>query len=142
MKKISVFAVVVFLTFFHSLAIAEEGTVVVEISGINNEKGQVYIGLFNNENGFPDKGNEYQGVLVKVKGGSLQHTFTEVPKGVYAIAVFHDSNGNGKLDKNIFGIPKEEYAFSKNGKGFFGTPRFAKAKFNFKNSYIAKITMD
>ncbi|GGF36655.1 DUF2141 domain-containing protein [Echinicola rosea] len=36
----------------------------------------------------------------------------QLPIGEYMIAVLHDSNGNGKLDYSIFGVPKEGYAFS------------------------------
>jgi uncharacterized protein (DUF2141 family) len=40
--------------------------------------------------------------------------FEKVQPGIYAIAVFFDKNGNGILDKNFLGIPKEEYGFSNN----------------------------
>jgi uncharacterized protein (DUF2141 family) len=40
-----------------------------------------------------------------------------VPHGEYAIAVFVDVNGNGKMDKNFLGIPKEQYGFSNNVMG-------------------------
>ena len=35
-----------------------------------------------------------------------------VMPGKYAIAVVHDLNGNGKLDKTVIGMPKEPLAFS------------------------------
>jgi uncharacterized protein (DUF2141 family) len=34
-----------------------------------------------------------------------------IKPGKYAIAVIHDENCNGKLDTNMFGIPKEGYGF-------------------------------
>jgi hypothetical protein len=45
------------------------------------------------------------------------------------VAVFHDENMNGQLDKNMFGIPKEGYGFSNNPKKSIGPPKFADAKF-------------
>ena len=40
--------------------------------------------------------------------------FDNIPAGKYAIAIFLDENDNYKLDRNLFGIPKEKYGFSNN----------------------------
>ena len=46
-----------------------------------------------------------------------------VPKpGVYALALYHDANANGKLDRNAIGIPKEGFGFSGNPKIQFSAP--------------------
>ena len=50
-------------------------------------------------------------------------------RGEYAISLFVDSNGNKKLDKNFFGIPKEQYGFSNNVMGRMSPPTFDQAKF-------------
>ena len=52
-----------------------------------------------------------------------------LPHGEYAIAVFVDANGNGKMDKNFLGIPKEQYGFSNNVMGRMAAPSFEQAKF-------------
>lgn len=52
----------------------------------------------------------------------------DLPAGEYALAVYHDANGNGKMDKNMMGIPTEDYAFSNNAIGKFGPPAFDSAK--------------
>jgi uncharacterized protein (DUF2141 family) len=52
-----------------------------------------------------------------------------LPHGEYAIAVFVDLNGNGKMDKNFLGIPKEQYGFSNNVMGRMAAPSFEQAKF-------------
>ena len=46
--------------------------------------------------------------------------------GRYAVAVYVDRNGNGKLDRGLFGKPTEPYGYS-NGGGSFGPPDFADA---------------
>lgn len=51
----------------------------------------------------------------------------DLPPGRYALAVYVDRNGNGKLDRGMFGIPSEPYGFS-NGGGAFGPPEFAEAQ--------------
>ena len=52
-----------------------------------------------------------------------------LPNGEYAISLFVDFNGNKKIDKNFFGIPKEQYGFSNNVMGRMSAPTFDQAKF-------------
>jgi uncharacterized protein (DUF2141 family) len=40
--------------------------------------------------------------------------FHEVAPGAYMISAVHDENDNGKLDKGLFGMPKEGYGVSNN----------------------------
>ena len=42
--------------------------------------------------------------------------------GPKAVRLYHDENGNGKLDTNFFGIPTEGYGFSNNPRSRFGEP--------------------
>ncbi|MEA2027999.1 MAG: DUF2141 domain-containing protein, partial [Campylobacterota bacterium] len=74
-----------------------------------------------------------------IKAKTLKYQFKNIPKGHYAIALFHDQNGNGELDYNIFGIPTEGYAFSNNPK-VLGEPNFEDAKFKLTNNI--QITME
>ena len=60
-------------------------------------------------------------------GGRMTVTLNELPEGALAISAFHDTNGNGKLDRNAIGIPTEPYGFSNNATGQFGPPRFEQA---------------
>jgi uncharacterized protein (DUF2141 family) len=58
-----------------------------------------------------------------------QVVFSNLPYGWYGISLYHDENRNGKMDKNMMGIPKEAYGFSNNAKGFFGKPDYKDVKF-------------
>ena len=40
--------------------------------------------------------------------------YRDLPAGRYALSLFHDENGNGKLDSNMIGMPVEAYGFSNN----------------------------
>ena len=40
--------------------------------------------------------------------------YRNLPVGPYALSLFHDENGNGKLDSNMIGMPVEAYGFSNN----------------------------
>ena len=58
-------------------------------------------------------------------------SFDPIPGGTYAVACFHDENGNGKMDTGLFGIPTEGVVVSNHAKGFLGPPSFKDAKFAF-----------
>ena len=52
-----------------------------------------------------------------------------VAPGSYALAVIHDENGNGRLDK-FMGIPREGFGFSRNPRIRMGPPRFDEVRFD------------
>ncbi len=53
--------------------------------------------------------------------------YRNLPAGRYAVSLFHDENGNGKLDTNPAGIPLERYGFSRDARGRMGPPSFEDA---------------
>ena len=55
-------------------------------------------------------------------GQSLIVHFKDLPPGEYAAVAFQDVNGNGILDKNFLGIPKEPYGFSNGARGSASGP--------------------
>lgn len=50
--------------------------------------------------------------------------------GDYAIAIYHDRNGNQKLDSNLLGIPKEPYGFSGSARNLAGPATWQQARFS------------
>lgn len=112
-KKISLTLI---LGLFTSLmALGQETKQTVIISNLENVKGTLYIGWYNQSATF--RINEKAIYRDKINVNSqkeLSVVFKNIPKGKYAIAVFLDENNNYKLDKNVFGIPKEKYGFSNN----------------------------
>jgi uncharacterized protein (DUF2141 family) len=53
----------------------------------------------------------------------------------------HDSNENGKLDSNFFGVPKEGFGFSNDAMGSCGPPSFAKARVNLSADKMISIIL-
>src|SRR5262245_61492436 len=95
------------------------GTVTVHVSGARNTKGKIGVTLFQGAQGFPDdtsKAIRQQSVEIDAETMSAQVTFKDLPQGTYAVSALHDENGNGKMDKNFLGIPKEGYGASNNPK--------------------------
>jgi len=122
---------------------AQSGLVKVSITGVENTDGNVVIGIYNSMESFPVFGKEIQGAIIKPsKTGSLNYTFENLPDGTYAIAAWHDENDNQKMDKNLFGAPKENYGFSKNIFGTFGPPAFKDVSFDVKNGEVIELTIN
>ena len=103
----------------------------VDIQNVRSPKGAVYIALYHSAKDFP-MGKPIDGKKISVAGLSAQATFSVEP-GDYAIAVYHDENGNGQMDKRVFGIPKEPYGFSNNVKPIMSMPKFSDCKFSVGN---------
>lgn len=71
-----------------------------------------------------------------------KHSFIiDLPEGTYAIALFVDVNKNLKIDKNFFGIPKEQYGFSNNAMGKLSAPTFEQAMFKVQGKTIQNILL-
>lgn len=130
MNKFTLAAItgLIFLLLMPVCALA--GRVSVTINQIDVPKGgMVKIGVYDVK-GFPVIGQGVSEVALEVKEVSLQHVFTEIPAGQYAIAVFQDVNRDGELTKNLVGAPKEPYGFSRNVYGMFGPPDFEDVAFD------------
>jgi uncharacterized protein (DUF2141 family) len=113
-------------------------TVIVKnIQNVTNKN--LFISVFNAKGNFPNAQYLNEQIL-KVNNKTCTVLF-DVPYGEYAISVFHDINGNGKLDKNLFGAPKEPYGFSQNFKPTFSQPKFDDCRFVF-NETNASITIN
>ena len=104
------------------------GDIRLHITGTSHPLGNVYVGLYKRSKGFLHIDRTYKKIIRKAKN-SLDCRFRHVPKGTYAIAIFHDANKNGKLDTNFLGIPKEQTGTSNNVVTHFGPPSFEKARF-------------
>ena len=102
----------------------------VEVANIANKNGKIVIGLYNRDDTtFADVTKFYKSATLDVYGVKAFYRFKDIPNGAYAIAVFHDENGNGKLDKNFLGMPKEGYGFSNNVRPSFRGATFKESRF-------------
>ena len=58
------------------------------------------------------------------EAGTTVVTVRDVPPGRYAAQVFADTNSNGKVDRTLFGIPREGVGFSNDAPIRMAPPRF------------------
>ena len=105
-----------------------KATVILKVTGLRSEKGQVRIAVFNSSEKWLGEEPVYSSTI-NVDGQSVTWKLNDVPHGDYGIAVFHDENKNGKMDKNFLGIPLEPYGFSNNVRVTFGPPNWDRSKF-------------
>ena len=49
--------------------------------------------------------------------------------GAYEVVVYDDVNGNGKIDRDILGIPREAYGFSNNVRPVLRRPSLESVRF-------------
>jgi len=106
---------------------AQAGELTIEVSGITANRGKVYIAVYDRPETFPISGHQRVGQVLASEDQHLTVHFKDLPPGQYAAAAFQDFNGNGRLDKNFLGIPKEPYGFSNSARGPTGPPKFAEA---------------
>lgn len=63
--------------------------------------------------------------------GETVVTLYGIKPGRYAAQVFYDENGNGRLDRALFGIPKEGVGFSNDARIKLAPPKWEEAVFDY-----------
>lgn len=116
------------------------GKLKVIVSKLRTNTGLVNIGLYNTKESYLSRGtiDPFKTIKVRAKNNKAKYTFKRLPFGEYTIKVYHDENGNGKIDLNKLKIPVEPYGFSNNARGI-SLPKYSQAKFNIDSK---KITME
>lgn len=94
---------------------ANEGaSLTVSVSGARSDKGRMRFALYDSAETFTREA--IKGGMSPIKEGKAEWRIASLPPGRYAVALYHDENGDGKFNQNFIGIPKEDYAFSRNAK--------------------------
>jgi uncharacterized protein (DUF2141 family) len=99
------------------------GEIRVTVEGVASNDGRVLAALFGKASEFPS-GKRLQQAAVPAARGRVALVFKDVPAGRYALSIFHDVNGNGRLDANMVGMPTEPYGASRDASSKLGPPRF------------------
>jgi len=115
-------------------AMAEDltGILMVEISGLKDASGNVYIAVYDSDSTWlSDEMVLNQKVdIADALDGDLVRTELLLPLGNYALSVFYDQDGDGELKTNFIGMPKEPIALSNNAVAKFGPPKYSDAVFS------------
>jgi uncharacterized protein (DUF2141 family) len=101
----------------------------IALTGLRSTEGEIRLCIWHSAKRFPDGKCESEGQAVVVPAASHASVSVPLAPGDYAVSLLHDENGNGKLDKNLLGIPKEGVGFSQNPVLAFGPPSYAATRF-------------
>ena len=105
------------------------GTLTVQVGNVRNSNGIVHVDICS-EKQFLGDDCPYVGDS-PAHAGVTTVVVHNLPAGHYAAQIFHDENRNKKVDRALFGIPKEGVGFSNDARISFGPPKWADAKFTF-----------
>lgn len=104
----------------------------MRITGIKQGKGDILIAVFRGEEGFPsDTKKAVELLRATPVDGKAELTVKTLTAGRYAVSLFQDTNGDGLLNTNFLGIPKEGYGVSNNAFNTFSAPVFKDASFQY-----------
>lgn len=105
---------------------ASAANIEVRVTGVVAGKGKVAVAVCDKDTFLKDC--KYS-AKAPARDGENVITVKDVPAGTWAVLSYQDENDNGELDRNIVGIPKENYGFSRDARGRFGPPSFEDAAF-------------
>ena len=130
------------LFLLHGVVLTAYGQFVLEITvtNIQESKGDIYLGIYNKRESFPDEKKPFKNRIVSAEKGSVTISMS-LPVGVYAVSVYHDVNRNGKLDKNVFGAPTEPYGFSNGLRPLFSAPDFEQCSFELLSNEKIRVSI-
>ncbi|MGV9008347.1 DUF2141 domain-containing protein [Brevundimonas sp.] len=125
MKTLSMALVAVLLSAGPTLAGDLTLSLTTEASG-----GRIAIAVYRDAESLRRNTGAVRTAMIDRTGAVTTTTLTGLEPGRYVVAVFHDTDGNGRLSTWPIGLPKEAYGFSRNARGRFGPPSFDSAAFD------------
>jgi uncharacterized protein (DUF2141 family) len=111
------------------LGASPAGQVDIGIEGLRSHAGVIRICMTMRADLIGNCAADPAALHATVPANAPRYRFDGLAAGAYAIALFHDENGNGRLDTRL-GIPTEGVGFSRNPRLWFGPPRFSAASFH------------
>lgn len=105
---------------------------------VKETKGTIYLNVVDQHHfEIPQSGIDT--LILQVKSKSNHYEFLNIPEGTYGLRCFQDLNGNGFLDKGLFG-PSEPWALSWREKKKF-PPRFKDISFDLHEDKEMNLTL-
>ena len=111
----------------------------VEAVGVASSEGSILVALYTEEAGFLKFDQVYRSAGAPAVKGTTRILIEDLPQGDYALAIFHDENGNEELDANWLGIPREPLGFSQARMKTFGPPKFRECLVSLTKDTVIRI---
>lgn len=115
----------------------------VLVQGVKNNNGLIAVTVYADDSSkfLAKKGSLYVGRVDARAGTTRACVFLPKP-GVYALAVYHDEDGDRGFDRSGIGLPAEAYGFSNNPVTLAGLPQFRSVRLNVAKTGLAtKVTL-
>lgn len=123
------------------ITLLSQNTISVNVYNVPSQEGNINVAVYDSDESFL----KFEGVVktesTEAKKGMVTLKIGDMPPGEYALAIFHDENGNDELDTNWLGIPKEKVAFSKAKMRTFGPPKYKECAFNVTSDFEISIEL-
>jgi len=101
----------------------------IQVTGVRSTKGEVALTLYpDDRRRFLAKGGKFARVRTKALL-TTQACFWLAP-GSYALAAYHDANGDRDFNRTLVGLPAEGFGFSNNPETKVGLPPLSAVRFS------------
>jgi uncharacterized protein (DUF2141 family) len=113
-------------------------TIKVTVEKVRSSKGLITAVLYDdNPKTFLKNGARLDRIRVEATQGETELCLNAPAAGRYAVALYHDENGNKAFDTDFLGIPTEGYGFSRNPGFRFGKPDVEETVFAIESDPVA-----
>jgi uncharacterized protein (DUF2141 family) len=102
---------------------AQAADVEITIRNVHGAAGRIMVALYADEGAYKAE-RQTMGSMLPATPGEVKAVFVGLPEGRYGIAVFHDIDGDEKLNTNLLGYPTEPFGFGNDAEVRLSRPAF------------------
>lgn len=114
----------------HELCRGEPTRINVVVEGLRSTRGDVVVEIYPDDpKQFLARGAQVNSIHLKIESNPQTVCLPVPAPGGYAVAVFHDENGDRQFNRNFLGIPTEGFGLSNNPPIHLSTPAFQSVRF-------------
>ncbi|MEQ8661254.1 MAG: DUF2141 domain-containing protein [Gammaproteobacteria bacterium] len=121
--------------------VAGAADLTLRIHNVSSAGGTVMVEVLASEAAFAGAMPAAAAFIVPATAPTVTVSTNALAVGEYAVRVFQDINGNGKLDTNLVGRPTEPWGFSNDASGTFGPPGWTAARFRLEADAVNEINL-
>jgi uncharacterized protein (DUF2141 family) len=136
------YAIWIWVLMLIPLSVVGQYDIHLRVVGVEATEGEIMVAVYTDKEAFLKSEGVYRSASAGAVKGSTELIIEDLPEGDYALAIFHDTNSNQKMDKNWMGIPKEPLGFSNAKLKTFGPPGFEECRFELQKDHSITIELE
>ena len=117
-----------------SSANAQAAVLRVNVDGVRSDRGSIRAAVID------AVGRRIASAVSPAARGITVILIHDVSPGEYAVRLYHDENGNERMDRSILGLPREGYGFSRSAHVALGMPSFASSRVTVTTGQVTTTT--